>query len=62
MIANAAELVGGELADLRSLALRVAGAGLEACDVRRATEEAVSPARPGFGSAGATTRLRATPR
>ncbi len=52
MISNASELVGGELADLRSLALRVAGAGLEACDVGRATEEAVSPTEAGVRIGG----------
>ena len=42
MIANAGEVAVNGMGDLRALALRVAGAGLEACDVGRATEQAVS--------------------
>ena len=41
MIANAGELAGRGMGDLRALALRVGGAGLAACDVGRATEDAV---------------------
>ncbi len=42
MIANAGEVAVNGMGDLRALALRVAGAGLEACDVGRATEQVVS--------------------
>ncbi|MDX6588518.1 MAG: glycerate 2-kinase [Solirubrobacterales bacterium] len=52
LIANAAELAGTGMRDLRALALRVAGAGLEACDVRRATADAVTVTRDGVAIAG----------
>ena len=48
-IANAGELAGQGMAELRELALRVAGAGLAACDVGLATESAVA-AQNGAGS------------
>ena len=41
-IANAGELAGRGMGELRQLALRVAGAGLAACDVGLATESAVA--------------------
>ena len=42
MIANSAELTAAGMSDLRALALRVAIAGLAACDVGRATAETVA--------------------
>lgn len=42
VIANSAELATGGMQELRILALRVATAGLEACDVGRATERSVA--------------------
>ena len=51
-IANSAELAAAGMTDLRALALRVAAAGLEACDVRRATEDAVEVTRGGIAIAG----------
>ena len=41
-IRNSSELASHGLGDLRATALRVAAAGLAACDVARATEETVS--------------------
>jgi glycerate 2-kinase len=42
VIANATELAVNGMAELRAVALRVAGAGLDACDVGAATEKTVS--------------------
>ncbi|HYH61476.1 MAG TPA: DUF4147 domain-containing protein, partial [Solirubrobacterales bacterium] len=52
MISNSAELAATGMADVRALALRVAAAGLEACDVRRATAEAVELTAAGIAIAG----------
>jgi glycerate 2-kinase len=51
-IANSEALIGGDMGGLRELALRVAAAGLEACDVGRATEEAVEITANGLTIAG----------
>lgn len=52
MISNSSELAVNGMAEIRELALRVATAGLEACDVRRATEEAVALTERGVAIAG----------
>ena len=52
MISNSEELAAAGMADARALALRVAIAGLEACDVRRATAEAVELTDAGIAIAG----------
>jgi glycerate 2-kinase len=51
-IANASELAGRGMSELRGLALRVAGAGLAACDVGLATEAAVSASNGSIEIAG----------
>ncbi len=52
VISNSAELAATGMADVRALALRVAAAGLEACDVRIATTEAVELTDGGIAFAG----------
>ena len=52
MIANSGELAAVGMPELRAIALRVAMAGLEACDVGRATEQAVTPTDDGVAVAG----------
>ena len=52
MIVNSAELAATGLPELRALALRVAVAGLVACDVARATEQAVERTDAGIAVAG----------
>jgi glycerate 2-kinase len=52
LIANSGELAATGMPELRALALRVAMAGLEACDVGRATEAAVLPTDEGIAVAG----------
>ncbi len=52
MIANAADLASVGMPELRAQALRVAMAGLEACDVGRATEQAVQATDDGIAVAG----------
>jgi hydroxypyruvate reductase/glycerate 2-kinase len=48
VIANATELAVNGMAELRTLALGVAAAGLDACDVGAATERAVAPSGDGI--------------
>jgi glycerate-2-kinase len=52
VIANSAELATTGMAELRRVALRIAKAGLEACDVARATEETVELTEGGVAVAG----------
>jgi glycerate 2-kinase len=52
LIANSAELAATGMPELRTLALRVAMAGLEACDVGRATEQTVTRTDGGIAVAG----------
>ncbi|MCD6014766.1 MAG: gck [Solirubrobacterales bacterium] len=52
LIANAGELAGRGMSELRELALRVAGAGLAACDVGLATEAAVRASNGSIEIAG----------
>ena len=52
MIANSLELAATGMAEQRALALRVAMAGLEACDVGRATERAVALTDSGISGRG----------
>jgi glycerate 2-kinase len=52
VIANSAELAATGMPELRALALRVARAGLEACDVGRATEQSVAVSDDGIVVAG----------
>ena len=58
-IANAAQLASTGMRDLRALALRVAAAGLEACDVRRATTGVVELTHGGIAVAGREYQLDA---
>jgi glycerate 2-kinase len=52
IIANSQALAGAGMRDLRELALRVAAAGLDACDVGQATERAVTVTPTGIAFAG----------
>ncbi|MDQ2675727.1 MAG: DUF4147 domain-containing protein [Actinomycetota bacterium] len=52
MISNSAELAAAGMPAVRALALRVARAGLEACDVSRATAQAVELTERGVSIAG----------
>ncbi len=52
MISNSAELAATGMPELRALALRVARAGLEACDVGKATEQRVELTDAGIAVAG----------
>jgi glycerate 2-kinase len=52
LIANSVELAATGMPELRALALRVARAGLEACDVGRATEDTVALTDAGLAVAG----------
>ena len=52
MISNSSELAATGMAEVRALALRVANAGLIACDVRRATAETVELTDSGIAFAG----------
>jgi glycerate-2-kinase len=52
VISNSAELAATGMAEVRALALRVAAAGLEACDVRRATAEVVALTENGIAIHG----------
>jgi glycerate 2-kinase len=61
-IANSETLAAGGMGPLRELALRVAAAGLEACDVGRATEEAVELRTNGLAVAGREYELAADAR
>jgi glycerate 2-kinase len=51
-IANSEALAGGGMGHLRELALRVAAAGLDACDVGRAIEESVEITADGLAFSG----------
>jgi glycerate 2-kinase len=62
LIANSAELAAVGMPDLRAVALRVAMAGLEACDVGRATEQAVTLTDEGIAVAGREYALTANAR
>ncbi len=59
MIANSVELAAIGMAEQRALALRVARAGLEACDVGRATERTVARTDSGVAIAGREYQLNA---
>ncbi len=52
MISNSEDLAAAGMADVRGLALKVAAAGLEACDVRLATAEAVELTDAGIAFEG----------
>jgi hypothetical protein len=52
VISNSEDLAAAGMADVRALALRVAAAGLEACDVRLATAEAVELTDAGIAFEG----------
>lgn len=58
MIANRGALAAAGMAELRAIALRVANAGLKACDVRVATRRLVSTTDAGVEIAGAEYPLR----
>lgn len=62
MISNSVELAATGMPELRALALRVARAGLEACDVARATELAVELTDAGVAVGGHEYPLKPTSR
>jgi glycerate-2-kinase len=62
LIANSVELAATGMPALRALALRVAMAGLEACDVGRATKDAVELTDAGLAVAGREYPLEASAR